>query len=307
MVRLCEVLSVCILCAGLVSSRMPSAIKAEPDFFSKFPADDPEGRSFPLHPSPRCCIAADCLLKENPRLTSSAVVTAIRSPEYITLLRELQCSVHKTNPTVPLIVLSVVNELPATMIDEIQSFAGYREVPNIEYESIHKPIFRKNWFRLNAWNLTEYTSLILIDVDTVVLSDLTHILDLPTDFAWSYLNAPFYNWNKAGFIMIRPCKAVFDHMLHILDADESKRFPHRLAEQSFLHWYFGYTGIRLPMEYNANSNQLSSIGRTAGGVKPIVLHFADYKPMDVKQGDPEWRFMCHRYEKYHKHPSPLFT
>lgn len=275
------------------------------DFFSKYPRDDPEGRSFSDSPSPQCCVAADCVQSDQP--TSFAVVTSIRSAKYIILLRELECSVRRTNPNLPLIVLSVANELPDYIIEEIQSFALYKEVPNIEYESVLKPIFSKNWFRLNAWNLTDYTSLIMVDCDTIVLTDLNHVFNLPTHFAWSYLNGRFLTWNKGGFIMFRPCQAVFEHMLKILESDHTKRFPARLAEQSFLHWYFGYTGLRLPMEYNANSKNLSPQGLTESGVVPFVVHFADAKPFRVTVNDPVWPYMCHRYYKHHHEYSPFFN
>ena len=267
------------------------------------PEDDPDSRLFSEQPSPRCCVAADCLTGRPQR---RAFLTTIRSPEYMTLLRELQCSIRRTNPLAPLIVLSVANELPEVLIDEVRTFAEYREVPNIHYENTYKPVFSKNWFKLNAWNLTEYTSIIMIDADAVVLGDLTHVFALPTDFAWSYLNSPSLNWNKGGFIMLRPCEPVFHHMLEILDSDESKQFASRLAEQSFFNWYFGYNGLRLPMIYNANSQHIYDSGLTAGGAKPLVLHFAEQKPMQVKIGDFEWPYMCYRFFQHHKYHSPLF-
>lgn len=259
------------------------------------------------YPSPRCCFAADCLLMENNARGRHAFVTTIRSPEYMVLLRELQCSIHRTNPHVPLLVLSVIDELPTEMIAEVKTFAEYREVPNIEFRNTYNPAFSKNWFKLNAWTFSEYTSLVMIDADAVVLGDLSHIFNLPTDFAWSYLNSPLLNWNKGGFIMLRPCQAVFEHMLEIVSGDESLRYTETLAEQSFFVWYFGYTGLRLPMIYNANSRHVSDSGLTAGGEKALVLHFAEEKPMDVSVDSSVWPYMCHRFFEYHKHYSSFFS
>ncbi len=50
-------------------------------------------------------------------------------------LRDMQCSLRRTNPELPLVVLAVADELAADVIFEIQEFAEYREVPNIEYSN----------------------------------------------------------------------------------------------------------------------------------------------------------------------------
>jgi len=114
---------------------------------------------------------------------------------------------------------------PTEIIAEVQHFAEYREVPNIEYDNFNVRRYSKNWFKLNAWNFTEFTSIVLLDADTVIVKSLGHVFELPTDFAWSFQNAPEYNWNKGGFIMLRPCQPVLEHMLSILEHDDTKHFP----------------------------------------------------------------------------------
>ena len=84
------------------------------------------------------------------------------------LLKDLQCSLSATNPGIPLVVLAVEGELSSDVIAEVDTFAQYREVPNIEFAST-EPRFSKNWFKMNAWNFTEYESLIMLDSDMVVL------------------------------------------------------------------------------------------------------------------------------------------
>ena len=264
-----------------------------------------KGRLSSENYSPRCCVTADCLPAASAR--NHAVVTSLRSPDYMVSLRDLQCSLQKTNPQLPLIVLAVANELPSEIIAEVQQLAEYREVRNIEYANVNVHRYSKNWFKLNAWNITEFTSIVLLDADTVVLQSLDHVLELPTDFAWSFQNAPDYNWNKGGFIMLRPCQRVLEHMLSILEHDDTKHFSSEFAEQSFLSWYFEYTGYRLPMIYNANVNFLNASGATAGGADPIVVHFADNKLFNINESHPYWHFMCHRYWKSSQHYSHLFV
>jgi len=204
-------------------------------------------------------------------------------------------------------VLAVANELPTEIIAEVQHFAEYREVPNIEYDNFNVRRYSKNWFKLNAWNFTEFTSIVLLDADTVIVKSLGHVFELPTDFAWSFQNAPEYNWNKGGFIMLRPCQPVLEHMLSILEQDNTKHFSTEFAEQSFLSWYFEYTGYRLPMIYNANVNFLNASGATAGGAYPIMVHFADNKLFNINESHPHWHYMCHRYHTSFQEHSHIFV
>ena len=266
---------------------------------------DVEGRTAHEYPSPGCCVAADCI-KRDQSSERHAVVSSLRSPDYLTLLRDLQCSLQYTNPSLSFVVLAVANELSVSEVAEVKGFAEYREVLNIECENHYTERFSKNWFKLNAWNMTEYNSIILLDADTNVMQDVNHIFSLPTDFAWSYLNAPHYNFNRGGFVMLRPCRLVFEHMIDILSVDDSKRFADSFAEQSFFDWYFGFTGIRLPMIYNANFGHLDDQGLTAGGAAPVVVHFGDVKPFDIVEGDKGWQYVCHRYRQKYKRPSRHF-
>ena len=254
------------------------------------------GRLASDDPSPRCCISADCTASN---LHRHAFVTSLRSRKYAVLLRELKCSLELTNPGVPLVVLAVAGELDADLIAEITSYATYTEVPNVEFANTRQPRFSKNWFKLNAWNLTEFSSLILMDSDLVVRGNITHLFHLPTDFAWAQYNAPNYDWNRGGFIMLRPCASVFQHMMEILHRDASKHFERGHAEQDFLSWYFQNTGYRLPMIYNANRAKLDINGTTAGGAMPLVVHFADNKPFNITAAHPDWSYMCHRSRSSH--------
>ena len=209
-------------------------------------------------------------------------------------------------------VLAIADELETDVVNEIKALTEYCEVPDIEYSNTYVSRFSKNWFELNAWNLTEYASVILLDADKVVLGNIRHLFHLPTDFAWSYRNGPdwdhdkYFNFNKGGVIMLRPCQEVLQHMLNILEVDETKRFSESLTEQSFLTWYFAYTGLRLPMKYNANARYLEASGATAGGAFPLVVHFADDKHFDINETHPHWHYMCHHYHSHHHKFSHLY-
>ncbi|WIA36569.1 hypothetical protein OEZ86_007861 [Tetradesmus obliquus] len=172
----------------------------------------------------------------------------------------------------------------------------YRTVPDIKIKNDFSPRFGLNWIKLNSWNMTEFDTVINLDTDMTVLGDLTHLRSLPTDFAWVPWQGPYKWWhNKGGFVFLRPCRAVAEHMVQLVTSEERLQFPDLHAEQTFISWYFHYTGFRLPMIYNTNS--IKGIDKiegdkllTIGGAPPIVLHFANTKPWNIKKDDKMWPF-----------------
>ena len=262
--------------------------------------------------SPRCWKAADHDRVPPHKDMKFAVVTSIRSAEYLIAVRDLHCSLQRTNPDLPLVVLGITEELENDVVNEIEGFATYRLIPNIRYGNTLNPQHSKNWFKLNVWNLTEYDAVVMLDAESIVLENVGHVFHLPTDFAWSYLNGPFYDWNKGGVIMLRPCQQVLQHMLDILEQDETKHFVQEFAEQSFLSWYFEYTGFRLPSTYTIHCSTLMTkfYNRHTDSFKaasaPIVAHFAGNKHFDVDKIHPHWQHMCHQYHALRHRYSPSY-
>ena len=133
----------------------------------------------------------------------------------------------------------------------------------------------------------------MMDADAAVKGSLSHLFNLPTDFAITEYQGPNWRHNSGGFVFLRPCKAVLEHMLHLLDTDPELKFAERLAEQEFLEWYFEYTAVTLPMSYNANFEWLMKTGeKTAGGDEPLFVHFVDEKPFKVGKDSQEAKFLC---------------
>ena len=222
-----------------------------------------------------------------------AFLTTVRTSEYLPLLHELQCSLHKHEPTAHLIIAAVAGDLPAEAIDEIKSRAEYMEFEDLAYRNDLQSRFEKNWVKLRAWGLEQYEALIMLDVDAVVTGSLSHLFNLPTDFAITDYQGPNWKWNSGGFVFLRPCKAVLDHMLHLLDTDPELRFTSCLAEQLFLEWYFKFSAFKLPMSYNANFEWLMKTGeKTASGDEALFVHFADKKPFNVGEDSQEAKFLC---------------
>ena len=102
-------------------------------------------------------------------------------------LRELSCSLKKTNPDLPLIIVGATGDLNASLYDEVRILGEYREVEDLRYPNHWGDSrFSLNWIKLRLWQWEEYDGLLVIDADTVVRGDLTHLFELPTDFAWAH-------------------------------------------------------------------------------------------------------------------------
>lgn len=253
--------------------------------------DEYYGRYHVMHTVRRCCTGLDCLEEDQGRY---AFVTSVRTPEYILGLRELHCSLQKSNPNVTLITISSEGDLEPHQIEEIKRFGQHRFVEDIKQENRRFDRFGKNWMKLRVWAWDEFDAIILLDSDMVVLEDITHLFRLPTDFAFAPQQG-HSGWyvNSGGFILLRPCRAVFQSMMVLMQSDEKLKFMDDFAEQSFLTWFFRYTAFELPMRYNLNFKFLLN-GLAPGGEPPAVIHFAqkEPKPFHAGPGDPEFEWFC---------------
>jgi hypothetical protein len=132
------------------------------------------------------------------------------------LLKELHCSLQEHHAHIPFIVIAVAGDLSPGDIEEIQTFAEYREVDDLFFPNYDSARYALNWMKLRVWGMDEYDGVLLIDSDITVHQDLTHLFDLPTDFAWAADQGANWTWNAGGFIFLRPCKPVLDHMVQLV-------------------------------------------------------------------------------------------
>ena len=252
------------------------------------------GRLHTHHPIHHCCVGNECSGG-----SKFAVVTSLRSPEYMFGLRELSCSLNKTNPDLPLIIVGATGDLNASLYNEIRILGEYRELEDLRYPNNfdEDSRFSLNWIKLRLWQWEEYDGLLVIDADTIVRGDLTHLFNLPTDFAWAHYNGPEgYDYNRGGLIMMRPCLSIYHAMMYLTDTHEQYQYRSTFAEQDFLTWFFRYTALILPLRYNLNFGYVDSKGHGPGGTSAILLHFADadakQQLFHAKSEDRAWPFLC---------------
>ncbi|KAK9813758.1 hypothetical protein WJX73_007760 [Symbiochloris irregularis] len=209
-----------------------------------------EGRREDSDPAPRCCSGEGCLTDKPGR---HAVITALRSDSYLPLLKALVCTLGKSNPGLPLVVLTSPGDLQQSSTDYIQSVASLHLVSSIDVSKRHYKEdgrYALNWIKLAAWNLTEWQALLWIDSDATVDGNVASVFSLPTDFAATLdqgrttMRYSAFGKLQAGVFMLRPCKAVARHMETLVLSDTRLQFRYGHAEQDFLDWYFNMmTGL----------------------------------------------------------------
>ncbi|PSC67076.1 glycosyltransferase family 8 [Micractinium conductrix] len=161
-----------------------------------------------------------------------------------------------------------------------------------------------NWLKLQAFNLSQYDAVVLVDSDTAVVGDLSPLFSLPIEFAASWDQPKLFGkWGprltgiNTGLLLVRPCPAMLDHMLSLLDSHPKLRFTYATAEQDFLNWYFRFTGMMLPIEYNTMASDSLDGNVTLGGRSPVVVHFTRNKPFHGPvPGKPGHQFLCAPHE-----------
>ena len=96
---------------------------------------------------------------------------------------------------------------------------------------------------------------------------------------------------QAGFIFLRPCVAIAEHMEQIVHADEVLQFPYGAAEQSFFDWYFKFRAHVLPLAFNALADRLDD-NLTIGGAPVRVIHHTIEKPFNNRLSSSLQSSLC---------------
>ena len=246
-----------------------------------------QGRTDSDFPSPTCCVDAECLPLSKGRF---AVLTTLRSNDYYPLLEHLSCSLQHSNPSLKLLTATVQGDLSANTLAEI------RKLPNVELiywdefrvENALRARFSLNWVKLRAWEMDNWDVLLMIDADTLVVGDVQPLFSLPAHFATVLDQDKFFPGYNAlgrqqgGVVLLRPCRAVASHMMHLAGSNKTLQFAHHHAEQSFLDWYFRFSRWTLPIRYNAINYLLREGGNvTSSGAKPIIVHYAGTKNFEL--------------------------
>jgi hypothetical protein len=204
------------------------------------------------------------------------------------LLEKFVCAFKKSNPKLKLLVATVKGDLSAPTLAKFSKL----DVELIFWDELAFPNaksarFALNWVKIRAWEMDEYDSILMVDADTAVVGDVSHIFSLPAHFAAandqdkSLPRFTSLGSMQGGVVFLRPCSAVAQHMVQILEKHDYLRFSKGHAEQTFFDWYFRFERWTLPIEYNAIAHKLQSNLQTVSGIAPVIVHYAKFKPFTI--------------------------
>eukprot|EP00939_MAST-03C_sp_MAST-3C-sp1_P000798 g798.t1 len=185
-------------------------------------------------------------------------------------------------------------------------------IPNPSATSHVEGWINSGYTKLHIWNFVEYSKIVYIDADALVLEGVDELFDRPSPSAAPDTFPP--DKFNAGVLVVCPCKKTFDDML----SKASLLKSYDTGDTGFLNayfqkigrdWYKMPTGHRLPFGYNALRTMFwLTAPRTRGywdAVRPLkIIHYCSSpKPWEdtKKRGELEmkwWEFYTKSVSKH---------
>lgn len=220
-----------------------------------------------------------------------AWVTLLTQPSYLPGVRTLRASLERSGSAYPLVVMVTEGiDAPSRQLLADDGCVLRRVEPlrpaNGLPDSYANARFAEVWTKLEAWRLTSYERVVVLDADMLVTQNMDELftIDLPPGTiaachacrcnpnriasypaSWtpehcfySYCRGAEHtseptevdNYLNGGFLVLTPDEAVFaDLMGRLASLDDLTRYP--FAEQDFLNEYYRGRWQPLPYVYNA--------------------------------------------------------
>ncbi len=256
-----------------------------------------------------------------------AWITLLTQPDYLLGVKTLHQSLRDTQTRYPLVVMVTQNIDQATRSALADAGCLVRDVAPLAptagvVENYAHAHFAEVWTKLCAWNLTEFSRLVLLDADMLVVKNMDELMDLPLPPGWiaachacrcnpnhivSYPAdwapanchytygdggddaavprglAPYFN---SGTVVLTPDREIFADLLTRLAAiTDLSAFP--FPEQDLLNHYFRGRWQPLSYQYNALKT-LSVHHRNLWDCRRVKnIHFILAKPWKYDLSLPE--------------------
>ena len=130
----------------------------------------------------------------------------------------------------------------------------------------------KMFTKINIWKQVEYSKIIYLDADTLVLNNIDELFDVE-ELGAVIGGSVMLNYSgiEAGVLVVKPDINTYNN---IIDALKSDTYDIKMSDQSFLNDYFSKHGIinAIPEIYN----RMWKKNRNPGGAS--IFHFNGSKP-----------------------------
>ncbi|KAF9881211.1 glycogenin [Colletotrichum karsti] len=144
--------------------------------------------------------------------SDNAYCTLVTNDDYVLAAAVLAESLRKTKTTLPICVLITPSTVSKSATSTLQSlFDLVIPVPALaslttsNLDLIGRPDLHATMTKIQLWSLTQFTRLLYLDADTLVMSPLDHLFALPPDIPFAA--APeigFPDCFNSGVMLLRP-------------------------------------------------------------------------------------------------------
>ncbi|TEA17964.1 Glycogenin-1 [Colletotrichum sidae] len=141
-----------------------------------------------------------------------AYCTLVTNDGYVLAASVLASSLRKTGTTLPLCVLVTPDTMSSCSLATLESHfdlvipvSGMSSLTTANLDLIGRPDLHATMTKLQLWSLTQFRRVLYLDADTLVMSNLDHLFDLPD--AIYFAAAPeigFPDCFNSGVMLLRP-------------------------------------------------------------------------------------------------------
>ncbi|KAL9567453.1 hypothetical protein ACKAV7_008403 [Fusarium commune] len=177
--------------------------------------------------------------------------TLLTNDEYVTAALVLVQSLNHTKTNLPLCILVVENEIGnSNMIelrrtfDQVISIEKIAGVRNDNLKTIGRPDLQDTLTKLQVWSQTQFDRILFLDTDTLVLSNLDHLFELPPTIELAACpDLGFSDCFNSGVMLLKPSSSTYSELR--LFASETASFDG--GDQGLLNICFGDGPLHHPL------------------------------------------------------------
>lgn len=212
-----------------------------------------------------------------------AYVTILHSSEaYVCGAIALAQSIRQTNSTKDLVLLADDSITPISIAGLQAAGWKIRRIQRIRSAFAQKGSYNEwNYSKLRVWQLTQYSKVIFIDADLLVLNNIDTFFTLPQVSAAANHKDLF----NSGLMVVEPSQCMFEYLMR----KSFKIEPYNGGDQGLLNEIFTWWH-RLPWRLNAlKTFEGKSIEKHEMAEQVYAAHYLGLKPwMCYKDYDCNW-------------------
>ncbi|KAH7463993.1 hypothetical protein FOMA001_g17969 [Fusarium oxysporum f. sp. matthiolae] len=169
--------------------------------------------------------------------------TLLTNDEYVIAALVLAQSLKNTKTTIPLCVLIVESEITERSktelhraFDQVIPVEKISGIGNDNLKAIGRPDLHDTLTKLQLWSQTQFDRILFLDADTLVLSNLEHLFDLPSSVELAAApDLGFSDCFNSGVMLLKPSSSTFSELRQFA----SKTASFDGGDQGLLNIFFG--------------------------------------------------------------------